>query len=203
MSAESFMRPGAVDLSGLAAKSRPASAAGTGSGERGATSQTPPLEAEVLTRSLTVPPSSTVGRMVRAVQAAFADPGKAGARVRRQDLLAKPVDVDANPEPARHSRSSRSPPSLRSSRASRCRCSSAIPEPQVRQVIDQLLEVAATNGVSGRLRVAETSDEAEAKSQRPNHNMTRGSTRPPSRHREGRLRRGRGSLPVDAGRFSG
>ena len=56
MSAESFMRPGAVDLSSLAARSRPPAAAGNGAVASVVVDVTDAtFEAEVLTRSLTVP----------------------------------------------------------------------------------------------------------------------------------------------------
>jgi putative thioredoxin len=43
----------------------------------------------------------------------------------------------------------------------------AVPEPQVRQVLDELLAVAAQNGVDGRVEVAEAGDAAEAATDEP------------------------------------
>jgi putative thioredoxin len=153
------MRPGAVDLSGLAARSR---APATGNGAVSSlvidvTDAT--FEAEVLTRSLTVP-------VVIDLWAEWCGPCKQLSPILEKlageydgrILLAK-VDVDANPQLSTAFQVQSIPSVFAVVKGQPVPLfQGAIPEPQVRQVLDQLLEVAATNGVSGRLQVATTTD---------------------------------------------
>jgi putative thioredoxin len=154
------MRPGAVDLSGLAARSRAPAAAGNGAVSSLVIDVTDAtFEAEVLTRSLTVP-------VVIDLWAEWCGPCKQLSPILEKlaleydgrILLAK-VDVDANPQLSAAFQVQSIPSVFAVLKGQPVPLfQGAIPEPQVRQVLDQLLEVAATNGVSGRLEVAAATD---------------------------------------------
>lgn len=153
MSAESFMRPGAVDLSGLAA--RPEEPSGNGAVSSVVIDVTDAtFEAEVLTRSLTVP-------VVIDLWADWCGPCKQLSPILEklareydgQILLAK-VDVDANPQLSAAFQVQSIPSVFAVLKGQPVPLfQGAIPEPQVRQVFDQLLKAAAANGVTGRLEV--------------------------------------------------
>jgi putative thioredoxin len=156
MSAESFMRPGAVDLSGLAARSQPTAATGNGAVSSLVIDVTDAtFEAEVLNRSLTVP-------VVIDLWAEWCGPCKQLSPILEKlaheydgrMLLAK-VDVDANPQLSAAFQVQSIPSVFAVLKGQPVPLfQGAIPEAQVRLVLDQMLEVAATNGVTGRLQVA-------------------------------------------------
>jgi putative thioredoxin len=163
MTSESFSRPGAVDLSGMAGQAQPpgtgAGGASTVAGQAAAgaggsyvldvTDET--FQQEVVQRSLSVP-------VVIDLWADWCQPckqlspilEKLAAEYEGRFLLVK-VDVDANPQISAAFQVQSIPSVFAVLRGQPVPLfQGAIPEPQVRQVLDQLMQVAVANGVSGR-----------------------------------------------------
>ncbi|MBD0292424.1 MAG: tetratricopeptide repeat protein [Jiangellaceae bacterium] len=157
MSAESFMRPGAVDLSALAARREsPAEGAAGGNGAVAsdlvidATDGT--FEEAVLKASATVP-------VVIDLWADWCGPCKQLSPILEKltreyngRLLLAKVDVDANPQVSTAFQV-QAIPSVFAVVGGRVLplFQGALPEPQVRQVFEQLLKAAASAGVTGRV----------------------------------------------------
>jgi putative thioredoxin len=159
------MRPGAVDLSGLAERSRAPAAGGNGAvvSDVVVDVSDATFEATVLKTSLTVP-------VVIDLWAEWCEPCKQLSPIleklaREYDgrlLLAK-VDVDANPQLSSVFQVQSIPSVFAVLKGQPVPLfQGAIPEAQVRQVLDQLLQVASTNGVAGRLQVKATTDGSES-----------------------------------------
>jgi putative thioredoxin len=170
----SFSRPGAVDLSALAAKAKKSaeSAAGGRGGAAGPAGGAvidvteAEFQAKVIDQSMTVP-------VVVDFWADWCEPckklspilAKLATEYAGRFLVAK-VDIEANQQLAAAAGVQSIPLVIAIVRGQVVPMfNGALPEAQVRQVIEELLRVAAENGVNGRLDLApegEGEDEAEA-----------------------------------------
>ena len=168
MTSQGFSRPGAIDLSGFAKPAAgrpgapggaPAASAAPGSGPGGTTYAVDVTDAtfeqQVLNQSLSVP-----------VVLVFWS-GASTASVQVRDMLARlsadydgrlqvaMVDVAANPQLAASAGAQQLPVVLGVLRGQALPLfAEPVPEPQARQVLDELLKVAVSNGVSGRAEPA-------------------------------------------------
>ncbi len=181
MTSQSFSRPGAVDLSGMAAQTSPPAAgsaatprlagqapAAGGSYVLDVTDET--FEQDVVQRSLSYP-------VVIDLWADWCEPCKqlspileklAGDHEGRF-LLAK-VDVDANPQISAAFQVQSIPSVFAVLRGQPVPLfQGALPEAQVRDVIDQLLQVAVANGVTGRAEPVGPATAPEEGEQEPTH----------------------------------
>ena len=156
MSAESFMRPGAVDLSGLAARSQAPAGRSNGAVATGVVVEVTEatFQAEVLNRSMSVP-------VVIDFWADWCQPckqlspilEKLAAEYDGRFLLAT-IDVDANQQLGAAFQVQSIPSVFAVLKGQPVPLfQGAMPEPQVREVLEQLFQVAAANGVTGRLEI--------------------------------------------------
>jgi putative thioredoxin len=176
----SFTRPGAVDLSALAAKAKKAADAAPGApGRLGAGSAAAAsvvidvteadFQAKVIDQSMTVP-------VVVDFWADWCEPckklspilAKVATEYRGRFLVAK-VDIEANQQLAAAAGVQSIPLVIAVVRGQVVpMLNGALPEAQVRQVIDELLRVAAENGVTGSLDLGpDDGAEAEAEPAEP------------------------------------
>ena len=172
----SFSRPGAVDLSALAARAKKTAEATSGAPGRAAGAGAGPatggsvvidvteadFQAKVIDQSMTVP-------VVVDFWADWCEPckklspilAKVATEYAGRFLVAK-VDIEANQQLAAAAGVQSIPLVIAIVRGQVVPMfNGALPEAQVRQVIDELLKVAAENGVNGRLDLAPAGDDAD------------------------------------------
>ncbi|SDU81623.1 thioredoxin [Jiangella alkaliphila] len=151
MSSQSFSRPGAIDLSALNGGGQPQAAPGAAGGGFVIDVSEATFQSEVLTRSMSVP-------VVIDFWATWCEPCKTLSPILERMatqydgrfVLAK-IDVDANQAIAQAAQVQSIPTVVAVLRGQLVPMfQGAIPEAQVKQVLDQLLEMAVANGVAGR-----------------------------------------------------
>jgi len=167
MSSPNFSRPGAVDLSALAARAKQNQApagqpsAGSGSGlviqvdERS-------FQAAVVDRSMSVPVVVDFASSRSEQSTQFSAVLERLAVEYGGRFLVARVDVDANPQLAAAAQATTAPVVLAVLKGQVLPLfQGALPDGQVRQYLDQMLQVAQANGVTGTVEVAGADGEAE------------------------------------------